>query len=127
MNEKVNFRVGGNSGNSGQHQHHVGFSTPTQRVFYPRNNFNSLDHICNLAVKNQEKFYKEIFGININFSSFLNVFEKQDIPPSEYFNIFITKDLTEELINSISLKELFFSILNFTPFNLIRILKEQVF
>jgi hypothetical protein len=66
------------------------------------NNFDPEDHICNLTIEQQEKFYSEIFGINIDFSNLKDKLKKTNISSGENIIFFNSPLLDNEKLNLVS-------------------------
>ena len=67
-----------------------------------------LDDLMNIVINFQEKFYHKIFGLEINFSNFLDLLKKIDIP-SKNITVFYSHHLTSEIVFSAAKKNLGFN------------------
>ncbi len=59
----------------------------------------NLDNLMNIVINFQEKFYHKAFGLEIDFSNFLNLLKKIDIP-SQNITLFYSRHLTSEIVFS---------------------------
>lgn len=65
-------------------------------------NFDPEDHICCLTIEQQEKFYFEVFGINIDFSNLKEKLKKTDISSGENIVFFNSPLLDDEKLEYVS-------------------------
>ena len=82
---------------------------PLRITDFPTTRTDYLTNLTDIVIKIQEKFYRDVFGITVDFSCLSDLLKKVDIP-SENMTVFISDSLSDEKLFSVVKKILGFEV-----------------